>query len=152
MNWDDKLKIYSTWNQRQLTRKRHVQDNEYNGMAIAMHMETNQLDWTFENLDKAVLALGDISLGGKLVMVDRRHAMEVSSHASRKRGKETAEQQARAAIQKLKPVDSPQFKRENAQAKVEFERLVRNYSERYVKCRCYGLGGTGIPRAAHRAI
>jgi transposase len=24
--------------------------------------------------------------------------------------------------------------------------------ERYVKCRCYGLGGTGIPRAAHRAI
>jgi hypothetical protein len=25
-------------------------------------------------------------------------------------------------------------------------------SERYVKCRCYGLGGSGIPRAAHRAI
>ena len=24
--------------------------------------------------------------------------------------------------------------------------------ERYVKCRGYGLGGTGIPRAAHRAI
>ncbi|MGC1257049.1 MAG: GMC family oxidoreductase [Candidatus Acidiferrales bacterium] len=26
------------------------------------------------------------------------------------------------------------------------------YRERYVKCRCYGLGGIGIPRAAHRAI
>ena len=28
----------------------------------------------------------------------------------------------------------------------------RNLRERYVKCRGYGLGGTGIPRAAHRAI
>ena len=27
-----------------------------------------------------------------------------------------------------------------------------NVRERYVKCRGYGLGGTGIPRAAHRAI
>ena len=26
------------------------------------------------------------------------------------------------------------------------------FRERYVKCRGYGLGGTGIPRAAHRAI
>ena len=26
------------------------------------------------------------------------------------------------------------------------------YRERYVKCRGYGLGGTGIPRATHRAI
>ena len=31
-------------------------------------------------------------------------------------------------------------------------RVVSVFCERYVKCRCYGLGGIGIPRAAHRAI
>ena len=30
--------------------------------------------------------------------------------------------------------------------------LTTIYCERYVKCRCYGLGGAGIPRSAHRAI
>jgi hypothetical protein len=33
-----------------------------------------------------------------------------------------------------------------------FLQLELEFRERYVKCRCYGLGGTGIPKAAHRAI
>lgn len=91
-------------------------------------MEDNKLPWTHENLDRAVLVLGDILSGGKLVMVDNRKPMQTETHASRKRLKEAAEAQARAQMKKVKPVDSPQFKQQNTQAKAEFEHLVRNYS------------------------
>jgi len=41
-----------------------------------------------------------------------------------------------------------------AKTELVFNKYGNRYflGERYVKCRGYGLGGTGIPRAAHRAI
>jgi hypothetical protein len=55
-------------------------------------------------------------------------------------------------VQYLKSGDAGTNERPTIKKTLTQDEFAQIKCERYVKCRGYGLGGTGIPRAAHRAI
>jgi hypothetical protein len=87
--------------------------------------------------------ISSVKIASFVLRVNRQRGLLPSGEWSPMRGDQARENYAAREHNPVQiPLDSSDFGAS----------LTRKNSERYVKCRCYGLGGIGIPRAAQRAI